>query len=145
MDQFPVVRFRVRYRLGEYLQFMGAQGGLRPARRQEATPGGGWKLLTLLLGPFGFLYAMLRQGSCYYYIDQGGLRRWGRDGVLCVPWEEVRGIRRVEPGYLVDSWQGCVFLPTRALSSTQKENLARLLQHHAALEGGEVVAGTATS
>lgn len=132
MEPFLFVRVRVQYQLGEYLRYVRRRTVLRSEYRRR----GGlahWMALACrsTLAPLEFLVQWARLGACYFHIDQAGVRRRARDGVICVPWSEVTSTQATRDGFMLNTLDGWMFLPSRVLSAAQRQTMATLFQFHA--------------
>ena len=132
MEPFLFVRVRVLYQLGEYLRYVQCRTVSRSAYRRRSGLAHGVAMASRsILAPLEFLGQWLRQGACYFHIDQAGVRRRARDGVICVPWSEVTFTQATSDGFLMNTLDGWMFLPSRVLSASQKQTMATLFESHA--------------
>jgi len=133
-----LIAFSVSYSLREYLSFvrdylpdglaeMAAQGKSRGVSARVVRP------FALVGAAVAFFFKKRRMPVCDFTIDEAGIRRATRDGVLVIPWNEVRRVYRYTEGYLVREHRGAVALPYRCFSPDMKANMERLI---AAYGGG---------
>ena len=135
MEPFLFVRVRVQYQLGEYLRYVQCRTALRSAYRRRSGLAH-WMAMTCrsAVAPLEFLGQWVRQGALYFHIDKAGVRRRARDGVICVPWSEVTFTHATAYGFLLNTLDGWMFLPSRVLSASQKQSMESMFQFHA--QGG---------
>ena len=140
VNQLTVVRFRVRYRLGEYLEVVRLHAQASPALAAAGSWRRGCCLALLSLFATGvFSIRAWQAGSSHFHIDLAGLRRRSRRGVTFIPWAEVMQISETAHGYLVRGTQSWLLLPFRGLSSEQQGELMQMFQVYARTSAAAIV------
>ena len=131
------VRFEVRYGLGEYLAVVQERARLELEQRELAR--NGRPLTTLprfarvLIGCVAtplFAWKKWRMPLCRFVIDDAGIVRRTRHGVLRASWTEVVAVRRFGTATLVEFARGALPLPHRCLDAAQRAALDRLVGRH---------------
>ena len=132
MNQLTVVRFRARYRLGEYLDVIRSQALASPTLAAAGSWRRGCCLALLSVFATGvFSIRAWQAGSSHFHIDLAGLRRRSRRGVTFIAWAQVTQIAETAHGYLVRGTQSWLLLPFRGLSSDQQHELMQMFQAYA--------------
>jgi hypothetical protein len=134
MEESSLIKFRVRYRLGEYLHIVRARAltnadfvGCTPSQQRLLLP-----IITLACAVL-FLRKSWIVGECHFEIDRSGVTRRSKGGrVVCLPWAEVSGVKEFAVGYLIEKGDGGMPVPFRVLSPRQRSALAALFQLHVA-------------
>ena len=134
MEETSPVRFRVRYRLREYLHIVHARA-LENADFVACTPSQKKLLLPLIMLACAVLFFRKSWlvGECHFQIDRSGVTRRSKgDRVVHLPWSEVSGVKTFPVGYLIEKGESGMPVPFRVLSPSQRSDLAALLREHVA-------------
>ena len=134
MEDASSVRFRVRYRLREYLHIIRARAvenahfvACTASQQKILLP-----IITLACAVLFFRKSWL-VGECHFQIDGSGVTRKSKGGrVVHLPWAEVSGVKEFSLGYLIEKGESGMPVPFRVLSPRQRTNLAALLELHGA-------------
>ena len=134
MEETSPVRFRVRYRLGEYLHIIRARAlenthfvACTPSQKKLLLP-----IITLACTVLFFRKSWL-VGECHFHIDGSGVTRQSKGGrEVHLPWPEVSGVKEFSVGYLIEKGEGGMPVPFRVLSPRQRSDLAALVHLHVA-------------
>jgi len=126
-----LIRFSVRYRLGEYLAFVrehALQTGLPPDA--SALDRHTVRVMVTLVGCVMFLVKSYRVGTCHFQIDDAGITRRSKHGEASVPWSEVTAVHAYAAGFLIEKGQGGMPIPFRVLSNGQRARLSAMVASH---------------
>jgi hypothetical protein len=128
MDLSPRVQFSVRYRLGEYLQFVtehafDTQEELRLLRGVKRLLS---RIALQVVATIGFLYKSSRVGRCDFIVDAAGVSRRTRRGPGSVPWSRVKAVHTYSLGFLIELESGAMPIPFRVLSPEQRSHICQL-------------------
>jgi len=125
------IRFTVVYRLAEYLWVLREHARARLlARAPRGRLSWGTRLAVRLLVPLVgtpvFLMKKRRMPACRFTIDERGIERRTRDGVLRVAWTDVVAVHRYSEAWLVDKGDGGLPIPFRCLDAAGQALFERL-------------------
>lgn len=121
MTESPQLKFSVRYRLGEYLDFASEHAfATEESLRNLTGPKRFFALASLKsIATIMFLYKSARVGQCHFQIDSVDISRLSKGGYGAIPWFKVKAVHTYTPGYLIETQKGAMPIPYRVLDSDQ--------------------------
>lgn len=131
MNTSMPIEFKVTYRLSEYLHIVRARAFALSELKETlgATRLAYGAILTVAWVAL-FFYKSWRVGTCSFAIDEAGISRRSKSGLIFVSWSEVSAVREYEVGYLVEKGEGAMPVPFRVLSVSQRKLLSALVAPH---------------
>ena len=128
------VKFKVSYRLIEYVQFWREQLVFEvhadAARRRKLVSRHVGPLaffVSIVVAPLVYFYKVNKVGECEFTMDATCVSRTSKGGTLSYPWSSITAIHRYEPGYLIATKGGAMPIPYRALSLEQSVAVAQII------------------
>ena len=130
-DSLPL-RFKVRYRLGEYLHIVRAQAFSMPELANcSSVQKVAYNAILSVIWSGAFLYKTFRVGTCHFVIDRAGISRRSKgDRLINLAWSDVACVREYKVGYYIEKKNGAMPVPFRVLSAQQQGVLAALVAPH---------------
>ena len=132
MDDSLPLRFKVRYRLGEYLCIVRTRAFSMPELASCSTIQKiAYNAILSVIWTGAFFYKSFRVGTCHFVIDEAGISRRSKgERLVHIPWSDVACVRQYKVGYLIEKNEGAMPVPFRVLSALQQETLSALVAPH---------------